>query len=129
MRVPARNRAPPNANANAKNGGQGLLCRCSEPAVERTVNKDGPNQGRKFWACPRPRDDGSCGFFEWADGVGGGAAGSGPSRARGPAVPAKRPVVSVTSNQTCAPSDQLALVESDCGSSFFTAGRFVWRLS
>ena len=32
----------------------------------RTVQKDGPNKGRDFYTCPKPRDD-QCGFFEWAD--------------------------------------------------------------
>ena len=32
----------------------------------RTVQKDGPNKGRDFYTCAKPRDD-QCGFFEWAD--------------------------------------------------------------
>ncbi|KDN47556.1 prokaryotic type I DNA topoisomerase [Tilletiaria anomala UBC 951] len=42
-------------------------CKCSEPAAFLTVAKDGPNQGRRFYGCAKPRDAGSCGFFEWAD--------------------------------------------------------------
>jgi len=32
----------------------------------RTVQKDGPNKGRPFYCCSKPRDQG-CGFFQWAD--------------------------------------------------------------
>ncbi|CAO1624119.1 unnamed protein product [Jaminaea pallidilutea] len=39
-------------------------CRCSEDAVQRTVVKEGPNQGRKFWTCAKGQADG-CGFFDW----------------------------------------------------------------
>ena len=28
--------------------------------------KDGPNKGRPFYGCPKPRDS-SCGFFVWGD--------------------------------------------------------------
>lgn len=32
------------------------------------VSKDGHNQGRSFWGCPKGRADaGGCGFFKWAD--------------------------------------------------------------
>ena len=31
-----------------------------------TVVKDGPNKGRPFYGCSKPRDS-SCGFFMWAD--------------------------------------------------------------
>jgi len=30
------------------------------------VQKEGPNKGRPFYACPQPRDQG-CGFFQWGD--------------------------------------------------------------
>ncbi|KAK3730446.1 hypothetical protein QZH41_012648 [Actinostola sp. cb2023] len=42
------------------------VCNCNEPAVSRTVKKDGPNQGRLFYACPKPMGQG-CSFFQWAD--------------------------------------------------------------
>ena len=32
------------------------------------MQKDGPNKGRQFFTCSKPRDD-QCGFFEWADDV------------------------------------------------------------
>lgn len=31
-----------------------------------TVQKEGPNKGRQFYACPAPRGEG-CNFFQWGD--------------------------------------------------------------
>jgi len=42
------------------------MCNCNEAAVTRTVQKDGPNKGRTFHTCGKPRDQ-QCGFFLWAD--------------------------------------------------------------
>ena len=42
-----------------------VVCSCGEEAVERTVQKDGPNKGRQFFVCPKPRDQ-QCQFFEWS---------------------------------------------------------------
>ncbi|KAG7246943.1 hypothetical protein CRUP_006332, partial [Coryphaenoides rupestris] len=42
------------------------MCNCNEAAVTRTVQKDGPNKGRTFHTCGRPREQ-QCGFFQWAD--------------------------------------------------------------
>ncbi|KAL3895782.1 MAG: hypothetical protein SGCHY_004492 [Lobulomycetales sp.] len=39
-------------------------CDCNQAAVQRTVRKDGQNQGRSFFACG---NSGSCDFFQWAD--------------------------------------------------------------
>uniref|UniRef100_A0A672HE87 DNA topoisomerase n=1 Tax=Salarias fasciatus TaxID=181472 RepID=A0A672HE87_SALFA len=48
-------------------GGSGqVVCRCDEAAVTRTVQKDGPNKGRMFHTCGKPREQ-QCGFFQWAD--------------------------------------------------------------
>lgn len=47
--------------ATAKN--QDINCNCGQAVVERTVAKEGPNQGRKFAACP----DQVCNFFQWLD--------------------------------------------------------------
>ncbi|KAM7372316.1 hypothetical protein PAMP_009493 [Pampus punctatissimus] len=49
-------------------GGRGdqTMCNCNEAAVTRTVQKDGPNKGRMFHTCGKPRDQ-QCGFFQWAD--------------------------------------------------------------
>uniref|UniRef100_A0A8D0BPZ8 DNA topoisomerase n=1 Tax=Salvator merianae TaxID=96440 RepID=A0A8D0BPZ8_SALMN len=46
--------------------GAGVECRCGQPSVLRTVQKEGPNQGRQFHACSKPREE-QCGFFQWAD--------------------------------------------------------------
>ncbi|XP_070811476.1 DNA topoisomerase 3-alpha isoform X1 [Pituophis catenifer annectens] len=52
--------------ASASRGGGGPLCRCDQPVVTRTVQKEGPNKGRQFHTCSKPREQ-QCGFFEWAD--------------------------------------------------------------
>ncbi|XP_077979907.1 DNA topoisomerase 3-alpha-like [Glandiceps talaboti] len=46
-----------------------VVCRCNQPAVKRTVQKEGANKGREFWTCPKSRDS-QCGFFEWVDAAG-----------------------------------------------------------
>lgn len=53
------------SRSNSSNVGQ-VTCNCSEAAVTRTVQKDGPNKGRTFFTCGRPREQ-QCGFFQWAD--------------------------------------------------------------
>lgn len=47
-------------------GGEESMCNCNIPAVTRTVMKDGPNKGRVFLTCGKPRDQ-QCGFFQWVD--------------------------------------------------------------
>ncbi|XP_047428645.1 DNA topoisomerase 3-alpha [Mugil cephalus] len=47
-------------------GGHEVMCNCNEAAVMRTVQKDGPNKGRMFHTCGKPREQ-QCGFFQWAD--------------------------------------------------------------
>ncbi|XP_017309955.1 DNA topoisomerase 3-alpha isoform X1 [Ictalurus punctatus] len=42
------------------------MCNCNVHAVTRTVMKDGPNKGRVFLTCGKPRDQ-QCGFFQWVD--------------------------------------------------------------
>lgn len=44
----------------------GTPCLCGQPAVTRTVQKDGPNKGRQFHTCAKPREQ-QCGFFQWVD--------------------------------------------------------------
>ncbi|KAG7459996.1 hypothetical protein MATL_G00216560 [Megalops atlanticus] len=57
----------PAANRREFGGGGGTaMCNCNEPAVTRTVMKDGPNKGRTFHTCGKPREQ-QCGFFQWAD--------------------------------------------------------------
>ncbi|XP_063791016.1 DNA topoisomerase 3-alpha [Pseudophryne corroboree] len=50
---------------NMESGGQ-ATCMCNQPAVTRTVQKDGANKGRQFHTCAKPREQ-QCGFFQWAD--------------------------------------------------------------
>lgn len=47
-------------------GDGGTSCLCGQPAVTRTVQKDGPNKGRQFHTCAKPREQ-QCGFFQWVD--------------------------------------------------------------
>uniref|UniRef100_A0AAV2KL87 DNA topoisomerase n=1 Tax=Knipowitschia caucasica TaxID=637954 RepID=A0AAV2KL87_KNICA len=55
-----------------------VMCNCNLAAVTRTVQKDGPNKGRTFYTCGKPREQ-QCGFFQWGDenGPPSGAVGSG----------------------------------------------------
>ncbi|XP_075888394.1 DNA topoisomerase 3-alpha isoform X2 [Nelusetta ayraudi] len=75
------------SRSNSSNVGQ-VTCNCSEAAVTRTVQKDGPNKGRTFFTCGRPREQ-QCGFFQWADenapppGAFGGGFPGGDGRGRG----------------------------------------------
>ncbi|XP_058851749.1 DNA topoisomerase 3-alpha isoform X1 [Acipenser ruthenus] len=55
-----------NSRFSGGGGGDAAVCSCNEPAVTRTVMKDGPNRGRSFHTCPKPREQ-QCGFFQWAD--------------------------------------------------------------
>ncbi|XP_033340124.2 topoisomerase 3-alpha isoform X1 [Megalopta genalis] len=42
-----------------------IVCRCHENAIQLTVRKEGPNQGRLFYTCAKPKGTG-CDFFLWA---------------------------------------------------------------
>ncbi|XP_076293388.1 topoisomerase 3-alpha isoform X2 [Lasioglossum baleicum] len=42
-----------------------IMCRCHENAIQLTVRKEGPNQGRLFYKCAKPQGTG-CDFFLWA---------------------------------------------------------------
>lgn len=50
---------------SGEHGGE-TMCNCNQAAVTRTVQKDGPNKGRMFHTCGKPREQ-QCGFFQWAD--------------------------------------------------------------
>mmetsp|Transcript_121352 Transcript_121352/g.387900 ORF Transcript_121352/g.387900 Transcript_121352/m.387900 type:complete len:877 (+) Transcript_121352:81-2711(+) len=52
---------------NEVEGSQPCKCKCGELTVERVVVKQGPNTGRTFRACTKPKDQGGCGFFLWLD--------------------------------------------------------------
>ncbi|VDM82338.1 unnamed protein product [Strongylus vulgaris] len=42
------------------------VCVCGINAVQRTVLKEGPNKGKKFWCCSKPMGQpDKCNFFEW----------------------------------------------------------------
>ena len=43
-----------------------VMCKCEEEAVLRTVQKEGPNKGKQFYTCSKPREH-QCQFFEWSD--------------------------------------------------------------
>ncbi|XP_019659228.2 DNA topoisomerase 3-alpha isoform X1 [Ailuropoda melanoleuca] len=56
----------PGEDGGGGGGGGGMSCLCSQPAITRTVQKDGPNKGRQFHTCAKPREQ-QCGFFQWVD--------------------------------------------------------------
>ncbi|CAJ0915088.1 unnamed protein product [Ranitomeya imitator] len=58
-------REPGGGSGDFASDGQ-ASCNCNQPAVTRTVQKDGANKGRQFHTCSKPRDQ-QCGFFQWAD--------------------------------------------------------------
>lgn len=51
-------------------------CRCLQPqaAIQLEVKKEGPTKGKRFFKCPKPRDQ-QCNFFQWLDQVPGQMAG------------------------------------------------------
>ncbi|XP_054990080.1 DNA topoisomerase 3-alpha isoform X1 [Sorex araneus] len=56
----------PQRGAGGPGGNSSTSCLCSQPAVTRTVQKEGPNKGRQFHTCAKPREQ-QCGFFQWVD--------------------------------------------------------------
>lgn len=47
-----------------------VFCRCGERAIVKVCQRserDPANIGREFYTCPRMRDQGGCGFFQWVD--------------------------------------------------------------
>ncbi|THH02191.1 hypothetical protein EW145_g6782 [Phellinidium pouzarii] len=54
--------APPDSSSGSPID---VKCRCNVSAGERTVVKEGPNTGRRFWKCGNTDQ---CDFFEWMDG-------------------------------------------------------------
>jgi hypothetical protein len=43
-----------------------MICYCNLPAIQLIVKKDGHNNGRKFYKCPKYNDD-KCKYFKWED--------------------------------------------------------------
>lgn len=64
-----RNSTFPRTSGSLDAHESGPSCHCSEPAVSRTVSKEGANKGRPFYCCAKPRGQG-CDFFEWGDTTG-----------------------------------------------------------
>jgi len=62
---------PPEDNGASKRAavaapGPSELCNCQIPAVERTVQKDGPNKGRVFLSCSKNfSEPDKCDYFLW----------------------------------------------------------------
>ena len=50
----------------AGGGEDGVNCNCGQVCAKRTVFKDGPNKGREFYCCSKPREE-QCGYFQWSD--------------------------------------------------------------
>ncbi|CAG9812556.1 unnamed protein product [Phaedon cochleariae] len=68
---------PSNDTSQRSDQDSEVRCECRQPAVQRTVAKDGPNKGRRFYVCAKGMRD-QCKFFKWADeDVGGGGGGGG----------------------------------------------------
>ena len=57
---------PPPMDTFNSNSSGAVVCRCGDVAKQLTVQKAGSNQGKQFYACNKPREQG-CGFFQWAD--------------------------------------------------------------
>ena len=57
---------PPSSSSSSSNSSPIPLCACGQPASQRTVVKPGPNMGRPFFICSKPREQ-QCSFFQWAD--------------------------------------------------------------
>ncbi|KAG7553551.1 hypothetical protein FFLO_03058 [Filobasidium floriforme] len=62
----AQNRPAPPLRPPSRPDNEGPQCSCGMPAVQRTVQKAGPNQGKTFHTCSKPQGE-QCGFFEWDD--------------------------------------------------------------
>ncbi|XP_036749885.2 DNA topoisomerase 3-alpha isoform X3 [Manis pentadactyla] len=63
---PGSRNPPGGFGSSGDDRGGGMSCLCSQPTVTRTVQKDGPNKGRQFHTCAKPREH-QCGFFQWVD--------------------------------------------------------------
>ncbi|XP_070251554.1 DNA topoisomerase 3-alpha isoform X2 [Myotis yumanensis] len=94
-RPPGSGNRPGGVGGPGDDSGGGTSCLCSQAAVTRTVQKDGPNKGRQFHTCAKPRAQ-QCGFFQWVDeNVAPGTSGAAPwpgggGNTRGPQSTSKR---------------------------------------
>ncbi|XP_075686737.1 DNA topoisomerase 3-alpha isoform X1 [Rhinoderma darwinii] len=78
----------PTSTASSENNE--VVCNCGVNALQLTVRKEGPNQGRPFYKC----NGGNCNFFLWADQEGGAGRSAAP-----PQISAGRPSNSLTSSR------------------------------
>lgn len=65
----SRNSSWPSSSSSLSfngNGGDAVVCGCQLEAKKLIVQKEGPNKGRPFYTCPKPRGEG-CKFFQWGD--------------------------------------------------------------
>ena len=76
----SNSRQPPPFRNQPRDDSSEICCDCGDPARQLTVQKEGPNQGKQFYACAKPIDT-KCRFFQWGDEAGGGF-GRGDSNAR-----------------------------------------------
>eukprot|EP00201_Polytomella_parva_P016487 CAMPEP_0175061774 /NCGR_PEP_ID=MMETSP0052_2-20121109/13778_1 /TAXON_ID=51329 ORGANISM="Polytomella parva, Strain SAG 63-3" /NCGR_SAMPLE_ID=MMETSP0052_2 /ASSEMBLY_ACC=CAM_ASM_000194 /LENGTH=276 /DNA_ID=CAMNT_0016327679 /DNA_START=186 /DNA_END=1012 /DNA_ORIENTATION=+ len=56
------------AETPAKTDPNAVKCRCGIECWPKTCRKQGPNEGRHFFACPKTSEDPTrCNFFKWQD--------------------------------------------------------------
>jgi len=58
-----RLQSPDHSSKASSNLSSGVNCRCSDPAVKKTVSKDGANKGKEFWTCSEVKGK-HCNFFK-----------------------------------------------------------------
>jgi hypothetical protein len=64
-------RTDPSSKSSTAQSTTAPICGCGQPAVHLRTTKEGPNNGRYFFACPAPRDDNNrCNYFVWEDELG-----------------------------------------------------------
>ena len=62
--IPTPSTARSSAKSEVIQDDSSPLCQCQEGSVLKTVSKDGPNQGRKFYTCAQ---EVRCQFFQWLE--------------------------------------------------------------
>lgn len=64
-------RTDPSSKSSTAQSTTAPICGCGQPAVHLRTTKEGPNNGRYFFACAAPRDDNNrCNYFTWEDELG-----------------------------------------------------------
>nr|XP_019008510.1 DNA topoisomerase III [Kwoniella pini CBS 10737]OCF47291.1 DNA topoisomerase III [Kwoniella pini CBS 10737] len=64
--LPPSKRQRPSSRNETRGNDEDVRCKCDLEAKLVTVNKEGPNKGKQFWACPN-NPKASCKFFQWAE--------------------------------------------------------------